>query len=597
MISVMNPVKGLTRRWELPTDIRLDERPDRRVGERHGPTLFDRLLTARGLSDPADVRRFCDPRLTDLHEPTLLPDIDRAAARILDAVRSAERIAIYGDYDVDGITASAILFHTLRAIAPDAPLRPYVPHRMDEGYGLNEDALRALRSEGCTLAVSVDCGITAVAPARVARSIGLDLIITDHHHPPTDAADLPDAYAIVHPTRPGSSYPFPHLSGAGVAFKLAWRLCTMWCGSERVAKSLQQTLLEMFALTALGTIADVVPLIGENRVITRHGLARLRATGIDGLGALIRASKLDSDEIDAEKVGFQLAPRLNACGRLGHAAEALELLTTAHGAEADRIARRLTALNIERKQAQELIIEQAIEMAVASGQTAPGHRAIVLADPRWHPGIVGIACSRLAETFGRPTVLLCEADGVCRGSARSVTGYSLIDGLQACAETLISSGGHEAAAGLALRAESLDAFRAAFVDHAGRSLTEEDLVPTLRVDCGAWLAELDPTMIGRIDQLSPFGRANPRPRLLLRHATIVDSPRVLKERHLKLRLAQNLDGERREIEVLWWNAGSHAALLKAGRTIDAVIDPKINSFRGRSAVEAEVKDIALAPAH
>jgi len=586
MIPHMPIVNGLTHRWELPADARLVEGG--------GMPLQERLLAARGFATAAAARSFCEPSLSELHDPGLLPDIDRAAERIVAGLRAGERIAIYGDYDVDGITASAILFHTLRAIDPSAALRLYVPHRMDEGYGINADALRALHAEGCTLAVSVDCGITAVAPARVARSIGLDLIITDHHHPPTDPADLPDACAIVHPTVPGSAYPFPDLSGAGVAYKLAWRLCTMWCGSERVAQKLRETLLHMLALAALGTIADVVPLVGENRVIARHGLRMLANTPIEGLGALIRASSVGGGRtIDAERVGFQIAPRLNACGRLGHAAEALELLTTAVGKQANSIAARLTELNEKRKTQQERIITEATMMAVASGQTAAGHRAIVLAHPHWHPGIVGIACARLTEEFGRPTILLCE-DGDClRGSARSVGGFSMIDALNACAGTLRTFGGHEAAAGLSLNLGAIDAFRAAFVEHANASLNDDDLVPSLRVDCQAWLREIDERAIGSIGTLSPFGRSNPRPNLLLRHARVVDTPRVLKEKHLKIRLSQDVEGERGEIEVLWWNAAPHAPKLARGRIVDAVIDPRINEFRGRSTVEAEARDVAL----
>ena len=311
--------------------------------------LFARLLRARGLDDDETVRRFCTPKLTDLHEPGLLPNIDAAVDRLAHAVRNGESIVIYGDYDVDGIAAGAILYHVIKGVEPNADVRIYVPHRLEEGYGLNTEALLRLRSEGADLAISVDCGITAVGPARAAREAGLDLIITDHHNAPANGEALPDAVAIVHPRLPGSVYPFGELCGAGVAFKLAWAFAVHWCGSKRVGKSIQQVLLDMMPLAALATIADVVPLVGENRTIVSWGLRWIRDTPIIGLRALIEAANLMDADIDSHKVGFVLGPRLNACGRMGHADEAVQLLTDATPDDARRIAHRLTALNRDRQ--------------------------------------------------------------------------------------------------------------------------------------------------------------------------------------------------------------------------------------------------------
>ena len=347
---------------------------------------MDRLLAARGFADAEAARRFCEPKLTDLHDPGTLPDIDVAAGRLVDAVRAGQKIVIYGDYDVDGITATAILFHTIRAVAPDARVESYVPHRLEEGYGINADALRQIGADGADLVVSVDCGITAVEPADAARSIGLDLIITDHHNLPEDGR-LPEALAVVHPRRPGSAYPFGDLCGAGVAFKLAWRFATTWCGSERVSSSLQRTLLDMLPLAAMGAIADVVPLVGENRIMASWGLRTIRDSPLAGLRALLEASDLADAKIDTEKVGFILGPKLNACGRMGHAAEAVRLLTDAPDDEAQEIAVRLATLNRERQRTERTILEQACELATDRGMTESGA-------PRDRAGPPGLAPGR-----------------------------------------------------------------------------------------------------------------------------------------------------------------------------------------------------------
>ena len=347
-------MRGMTRRW-----IVRESQPDAdRINGLDLPPLVKRVLLARGFSDPNQIERFCEPRLSHLHDPALLPGVDAAAARIVDAVKRDQSIVIYGDYDVDGITATAILFHVIKTVAPAAKIRTYVPHRLDEGYGLNSEALKQLKTDGAELVITVDCGISAIEPANVAREIDLDLIITDHHElrplspgsaAPGIGSNLPHAHAIVHPRLDGSNYLFGDLCGAGVAFKLAWRFATMWCNSQRVSDALQKTLLNMLPLVALGTIADVVPLVDENRVMTAFGLRLIKQTPIVGLRALIEASDLIGEKIDAERVGFALAPRLNAIGRLGHAADAVRLLTEANADEAQSIARKLTEVNQHRQ--------------------------------------------------------------------------------------------------------------------------------------------------------------------------------------------------------------------------------------------------------
>ena len=554
--------------------------------------LFARLLRARGLDDDETVRRFCTPRLTDLHDPNLLPGIGDAVVRLARAVRDGESIVIYGDYDVDGIAASAILYHVIKAVAPDAAVRIYVPHRLEEGYGLNTEALLQLHREGASLVISVDCGVTAHEPARAAREAGLDLIITDHHNMPADGKPLPDAVAIVHPRLPGSLYPFGELCGAGVAFKLAWAFAVHWCGSKRVGKSVQQVLLDMLPLAALATITDVVPLIDENRTIVSFGLRWIRDTKIPGLRALIEAADLMGADIDSHKVGFVLGPRLNACGRMGHADEAVRLLTDAAPDDARRIAERLTALNRERQKTERRITEQATSMAEDARMTGDDCRAIVLAHESWHAGVVGIACARLVDRFSRPVILMHRRGEVCKGSARSIEGYSIHDGLKATASHLTSFGGHDAAAGLTLPAENLEAFTAEITRHANAHIDVEQLTPGLWIDCEAGIDELEFETVNRIGALSPFGRDNPRPAVCIRGVTLAESPKQIgaNGKHLSLRIRG--DG-RRWLRLVWFGAGSHAADLTKGMRVDAVIEPKINNFNGRTTVEGIVGDIRV----
>jgi single-stranded-DNA-specific exonuclease len=548
-------------------------------------------LAARGLTDPAETEAFLNPSLKGLHDPSLLPDADRAAERILDAIQGGEMIVIYGDYDVDGVTATAILWHTIKALAPDAHIRTYIPHRLDEGYGLNAEAIAALAEGGAGVIVSVDCGITACESALVAKRLGVDLIITDHHNPPATAAEMPQAFAAVHPRAPGSAYPFGELCGAGVAYKLAWRLVTMSEGSARVSKRLRELLLHLLALAALGSIADIVPLVGENRIIARFGLGRLKQSPIAGLRALIDASGLDGADIDAERVAFTLAPRLNACGRLGHARDAVRMLTEASYEEAFAIAEELNGQNAARRKIEESIVEEAAEMAEAAGMTGPGRRAIVLAKSGWHAGVVGIACSRLAERYCRPTILLDDDGEQCHGSGRSVRGVNLHTALGHCAHLLERWGGHDMAAGLSLKRDNLAAFQDALIEQVNAVFGEEGLVRTLGYDCEATLDELTVATVTELAAMGPFGAGNPGIRLRLRGLTIDGAPRQVGKqgKHLQLRLR----GPGRPLKCIAWGWGGHAGDLAAGMPVEVLARPMLSTWGGATSVEAEMHDLCI----
>jgi single-stranded-DNA-specific exonuclease len=589
-------VRGIIGQWVFRTDAA-------GAGSAEG-TLVERILAARGIRGQAESLAFLDPRLVHLHDPSLMPDMDRAAERILASLRRGGPVVIYGDYDVDGITATTILFHTMRTIAPGADVRTYVPHRLEEGYGLNAAAIDELASQGADLIVSVDCGITARGPADVAAQRGLDLIITDHHNPPASDEDLPRAYAIVHPRRPGSQYPFGDLSGAGVAYKLAWRLATMHCGSQRVTPDLRTLLVELLPFAALGTIADVVPLLGENRVFARYGLERMRCSPFVGLRALVEAAGLAESDLGEMDVGFRLGPRLNAAGRMGHAKDAVELFTVADEARAREIAQHLTRQNDARRAVENEIFRQAVELAEASGMTGPDKRAIVLVQEGWHAGVVGIVCSRLVERYSRPVILMqcrqSESGVICAGSGRSVPGFNLHAGLQACEDLLEKYGGHDMAAGLHLRMDNMAAFTERFIAYANERIAPEDLVPRVEVDVRASLDELTPETVGQIERLAPFGRDNPPVRLLVPGLQVAFAPRLLGAHGKHLQVTVRPRGREQFgnglLRLVAWGWGERLGVLTAGMPMDAVIEPKLNRWNGQVRVEAELKDAAPAPA-
>ncbi len=552
-------------------------------------SLTAQVLMNRGLVAADACKSFLNPQLKDLIDPALIPGLTVGAERIARAVRDKEKIVIYGDYDVDGITATTILWHALRLLGGD--VHYYIPHRVDEGYGLNTESIIQLASEGAKLIITVDCGVTAVEPVKAARERGVDVVISDHH----DWKDeLPDATAIVHPRLPlpGFSYANPHLCGAGVAFKLAWGVGQAMGVGGRVPEAMKWFLVDATALAALGTIADVVPLVGENRVLARFGLGGLKQTKLEGLRALIAGAQLDGQTIDSFHVGFLLAPRLNACGRMGHAKLAVEMLTDANAARAAEIATYLETQNRQRQAVERGIVEEAVAMAIELGDTAEDSRAIVLAKKGWHQGVIGIVASRLVDRFHKPTVLIAlDEDGTGHGSARSVAGFHLAKAFTACGEHLVRHGGHEMAAGLAIAPGKFDDFRAAFIAHATATLGSNPLVPTLRVDVIARLDQVSEALCKEMDRLGPFGNGNPRPMLACEDLTLTAAPRRVGKNgdHLQLHVRQ---GER-FMKAIAFNAAALLDKLQPGTSISLAVLPQINEFNGRISVELEVKDIRV----
>ncbi len=552
--------------------------------------LVARLLVRRGVCDLDTAGRYLHPKLVDLHDPDLLPGMADCIACLLEAIRRRRPIVIYGDYDVDGITASSILWHVMKWCGAD--VTTYTPHRLEEGYGLNAAALEGFCDAASELPVviSVDCGVTAQAEARRARELGIDLIITDHHE--FDADDLPDAVAIVHPRLPGSAYPFGMLCGAGVALKVAWALARAHCGSSRLPDACRTLLLDLLSLAALGTVADVVPLVDENRILTSYGLGHVKGTAMAGLNALIDAAHLRDEKISAYHVGFVLGPRLNACGRMGHAGRAVRLLTDADADEADAIARFLTDQNDQRRGIEKRIFNEACGRIVAAGYDDPACRVIVLAEAGWHAGVLGIVASRLTEAYHRPVVMLNVDNGTAHGSARSVSGVSIRDAFASCEALLDSFGGHAMAAGVRLPSDRVDAFREGLLAYVSPRLSADDLIGKLQIDAVCSLRELGIPLIDQVETLAPFGRDNPAPILAVQDVRLDGPPqRVGGDRsHLRLQLRDGAAGH----PAIGFGLGDRADHLASGDRVDVAFEPKTSRWQGRRQMELRIRDVRKA---
>ena len=525
-----------------------------------------RLLCGRGLADPAAARAFLEK--AERFDPYLLRDMDRAVARIRAALKSGEKIAVYGDYDVDGVTSTALLVTCLRELGGD--VCSYIPARQGEGYGLNAAALRRLAEQGCSLVITVDTGITATQEAQAARELSLSLVVTDHHQ---CAEALPECDAVVNPHRPDCPYPFKELAGVGVALKLAQAL-----GAETEA---------YLDLAALGTVADVMPLVGENRTIVSRGLAQIGRSGRVGLAALIEESGLSDKKIGAGTVGFTLAPRINAAGRMADASAGVELLLTEDTARAGELARELSAANAERQAEEGRILSEAL----ARGAEFAESPAIVLGADGWHSGVIGIVASRLVERFYKP-VLLVSFDGEeGHGSGRSVAGFDLAEALRACEDSLVKCGGHAMAAGLTVTREAFPAFREAFLRYAGERLTEELLTPKVEIDATVTAAELTKGTVEELSKLEPYGMGNPTPTFAVLGAEMLELIPLSGGKHTKLELLV----EGRRFQALRFGLSPEALGYLPGERVDLVCTLDLNRFRGNETLQLMVRELRTPP--
>ena len=575
----------MTRNWRFaPHD---ESRIRSLAGALNVSPLLAQVLLSRGYETPESARDFLAARLIDLHPPEQLPGIDAATDQVLSALESGRRITIYGDYDVDGTTATSILWHCLRML--NANVDYYIPSRTEEGYGLNQEAIRKLSEEDPDrLLISVDCGIASVDEGRLASELGMDLIVTDHHQM---GETLPEAVALVHPRLPGSVYPFGDLCGAGVAFKLAWSICQRRGEDGKATPRMREFLKQAVGLAAIGTVADVVPLLDENRVLVRYGLESLSERPPLGIRTLMKAAEMDTDKpLEAEDVAFTLGPRINAAGRLGQARLAVELLTTDDPERAQQLADYLNQLNKQRQTVERRIFKQAREQ-VESHPDWLDHPTLVIAHEEWHPGVIGIVANRVAEHFEKPTFLVAidPATQQGQGSGRSHAGFNLHEALQSCKEYLLKFGGHQAAAGLRIRADGLEGFREALRLHAVEFHKPSSTELELRIDAEIRLADVSHRAVSELNRLGPFGHRNHRPRFAATRVELDGPPRKMGEgeRHLSLDLRQHDT----RIRAVAFGKGDWAdEIAKVNGPLAITFEPNINRWRGRESVQLFLLD-------
>lgn len=535
-----------------------------------------RILIGRGVDAVEGGRQFLTPTLSAMYDPFLLKGMKEAVDRLLLARKNGESVCIYGDYDVDGISGTALLVSFLRQIGLFCNY--FIPNRFDDGYGLNEDALQLIISSGASLIMSVDCGITALKEAAFCHKAGVDLIILDHHAP---MESIPEAAAVVNPLQPGCNYPFKMLAGVGVAFNLlvALRGCMRQEGAFSVDN--EPDLREWLDLVALGTIADVVPLVGQNRIYVFHGLQKLENSIRPGIEALKKVAGV-MKTVTCGQVGFRLAPRLNAAGRMESAVPGVELLLSTTAEECSIIADELDTANAERQTVERSILEQA-EAMVDSGGTYPARKSIVLSSRDWHQGVIGIVASRLVERYHRPTILLAiNEDGNAKGSGRSIPGFHLLEALNACSGHLERFGGHRYAAGVGLNEVNIDGFTAAFEAAALHILGDSELVPLLDIDGDVCPAEVDVALAHELKRMEPFGAGNPEPVLMMRCVTVVER-RIVGDGHLKLRVS----AEGRIFNAI---AFRQAECPTEGM-VDIAFFPELNCWNNSTTLQLRIKAI------
>ncbi len=581
------------KRWLLPEcDLALAAQLAR---ELLVPLAAATLLVQRGLHTPAEALAFLHPSLEQLHTPLSMLGMESAVARITAAIAAGEAILIYGDYDVDGTTAVVLLKTAIERLG--GMTRFHVPHRLREGYGMQREVLERAAAEGVRLVISVDTGIRAFAAADAAAELGLDLIVTDHHLPeqrPGSASALPLALAILNPNQSGCAYPCKGLCGAGVAFKLSQALLEHAAAGDADAEHRLRTkvLPSFLKMLAIATVADAVPLLGENRAIVALGLQALRDPVSPGLRALLEVAQLDPAKkpLSATDVGFRLGPRINAAGRMDIASEVVELFTTRVPGRARELAARLDALNTERRDTEAASLKEVL--AAATAPALADDRCLVLDGEGWHRGVIGILASRVVDTTGKPVLVIAHEDGEAYGSGRSVEGFHLLEALESCADLFTRFGGHAHAVGFSLPSHAVPALRARIVAYAVTHVRLEDLLAPVRCDAELALDHVTPALYRAVRRLEPFGMGNPEPQFIARGALLAAEPRYMKERHCKLQLQQ---GSAQFAALAWhWAERVQALALRAGDAIDMVYRLRENEHPEYGGLELEIVDLRRA---
>jgi len=538
--------------------------------------ILARLLVLRDIKTFNQAKQFFRPSIESLYDPFLMDQMESATTRVITALTDNQKICIYGDYDVDGTCATALLYMFLKEL--DANVEFYIPRRLEEGYGLSTSAIDIVKEKGTQLMIAVDCGITAITETNYSNSLGIDVIICDHHQPKDD---IPKAFAVLDPLKPGCNYPFKYLSGAGVAFKLAQGLC------ERIGK--RGLPLKYLDLVALAGAADIVPLIDENRILVNEGLNQVNLNPRPGIEALIEMGRLQTGQLTSGQIVFTLAPRINAVGRLGDAERAVNLLIATNKKDALKLAEVLETENYERRKIDVDTFEAAKEL-VDSQIDLDEELAIVLHNEHWHPGVIGIVASRLVEKYYRPSVLLTTIDGIAKGSARSINGFNIYEALQKCDDLLLHFGGHQAAAGLAMNVDKIDEFRIRFNEVLRSSITSEDLSEEISIDSKIRFSEITPKFLRILDQFSPFGPGNLRPVFLSESVHIANMPRIVGNNHLVASFKQI--GTDKVFDSIGFNMGDHYDMIKQNNSeLDIIFSVDKTIRDSRIFPQLKLKDI------
>lgn len=533
--------------------------------------LLATILVNRNIIKEDDIRLFLNPTRDDFYDPFLITDMKIAIERIVEAIEKGQKVTIYGDYDVDGITSITVLKSFLKDVGLEAS--SYIPNRLDEGYGLNKDAIDTIKQSGCDLMITVDCGISAMDEIEYANSLGIETIVTDHHEP---GNELPKAYAVIDNKRKDSKYPFRELAGVGVVFKLIQAL-----GIRMGLK--EESYLKYLDIVCIGTISDIVPLVDENRVIAKLGMMLVKQTKNIGLKSIIHSSGYK--KIDSNTISFGVAPRINACGRMGKAEEALELFLSANINEVNDLTKKLNEHNRERQETEKAIFESAIEKI--EREHLNDNKAIVVGGKNWHHGVIGIVSSKITDMYFKPSILLSfEEDGMGKGSGRSIPGFDLHDALMKCSDTVEKFGGHSMAVGITIKKEKLETFREEFEKIATENHIDE-IMPIINIDAKINLSDIDKEMVESMKQLEPFGEANKMPIFAFKNLKI-DSIRSLSEgKHLKLTLKDTNN----IINAIGFNMGHLAEEYRIGDKIDVAGVLEVNTFNGTENLQINLKDI------
>ena len=543
------------------------------------PRSIAQLLAIRKINTFEDARQFFRPSLNQLHDPFLMKGMETGSDRLASAIRSGEKVVVYGDYDVDGTTATAILYTFLKNFGLD--VHYYIPHRFKEGYGIGSDGIDYANEIKATLIVSVDCGITAVDETEYAKGKGIDLIICDHHNA---GEVIPDAVAVLDPKQPGCPYPFKGLSGAGVGFKLVQ--------ATLIKLGLQPDVAHPYLdLVAISIASDIVPIVDENRILMREGLMRINSNPRPGIKALMDRIQLKATEISTSHIVFSLGPRINAAGRMGDAAVAVSLLISETEQEANEYAARLEKINFQRRDTDTKTMDQALQQ-LDQNMDPEKCSSLVLHDPDWHLGVIGIVASRLVDIYCRPTIMLSTVDGLIKGSARSINGFNIYDALKECDDLLVQFGGHKYAAGLTIAQDQLENFIERFQQITSEQLSEQDFKPELLIDAEIPLSEITPRFWKLLKQFEPYGPNNLKPIFVSRNIQIAGRLSIVGQGHLKMRISQDGTGP---MDSIGFNMKKFAEPLRnaGGSPVDIAYSIEENTWNNRTTLQLRLKDIHI----